>query len=170
MHTYPHKNPVSRLQRNHALEHATLQILSKKNPSRPIGGISGPGGFWVIGNTGTEELCEAVNEAISRLHSGQSSLAIHPYCGTNFAIAGLLAGIAAWLGMLGVGKTWRQKLDRLPLVVTLVTLVMILAQPLGPLLQAKLTTRADLNGLKGVEVLRIPNNALPIHRVLTKYS
>jgi len=135
-----------------------------------MGGISEPSGFWIIGNTGTEELCEAVNEAVSRLSNGQSLLAIHPYCGTNFAIVGLLTGIAAWLGMLGVGKSWRQKLDRLPLIVTLVTLVMILAQPLGPLLQAKITTRADLNGLKGIEVLRIPTSVLCVHRVLTKYS
>jgi len=53
-------------------------------------------------------------------------------------------------------------------VITLVTLGMIVAQPLGPKLQQAVTTEARLGELKVVEVRRVNEQGMPTHRVLTK--
>jgi hypothetical protein len=57
--------------------------------------------------------------------------------------------------------------DRLANVITLVTLGMIVAQPLGPKLQKAVTTEANLGDLKVVEVKRMNDQGMPTHRVLT---
>ncbi len=161
--------PVSRVRRNHALEHATLQVLSRINPRRSLAGYSDGGGFWILGNVSTEELQQAVDEALARLHAGERGLVIHPYCGTNFAITGLLAGSAAWLAMLTGGSNLRRKLERWPLVVMLVTFAVIVAQPLGPLFQARLTTQADVGALQVMEIIRFQRGGTQMHRVGTRH-
>ncbi len=158
-------NPLSHIRRNHALEHATLSILAKKNPKLSLVGNSDVRGFWVFGEVSTEELQQAVDEAAARLKHGERNLAIHPYCGTNFVTAGVVAGGAAWLGMLGSSDGLRRKLDRLPVVVSLVTLGLVLAQPLGPLMQARVTTDAEIGDLRVYEITEFKRHDVPMHRV-----
>jgi len=159
---------IDQTRRNHALEHATLQILARNRPGRRLAGYSDPYGFWIVGDTPTPALQEAAGEAISRLKAGEKQLAIHPNCGTNFATAGLLAGTAAWLAMLGVGKGWRQKLERFPLIVLFTTLALIFAQPLGLRLQREVTTLAQLDDLQVAAVTSIRQTEPVIHRVRTR--
>ena len=160
--------PISHVRRNHALEHATLQVLSRTDPFLRLAGYSNMGGFWVVGEISTDMLAAAVQEAVARLRAGEIGLAIHPNCGTNFVTTGFLAGIAGWLGMLGVGRGLRRKLERLPVIIGLVTLAIILANPLGPLLQAKVTTQPDIGNLEVVRIERGMRQQVPIHRVVTK--
>ena len=107
--------PISRVRRNHGLEHATLYVLAERRPGRSLAGHSDFRGFWIIGDVETPELDAAVNDALRRLNTGETQLAVHPFCGTNLATAGILAGGAAALAMFGAGRRWRDKLDRLPL-------------------------------------------------------
>jgi hypothetical protein len=72
---------VSRVRRNHALEHATLQILAKKKPQQAYGGYSDVRGLRILANVSTEDVHEAVEEALQRLRAGDYGLAIHPHCG-----------------------------------------------------------------------------------------
>lgn len=161
--------PLSRIRRNHGLEHATLQILAKRFPALRMAGYSDAGGFWVIGDVPTEELRAAATEALARLENGEHRLAIHPHCGTNYAAVGLLAGTAAWLAMLGTeGGDWRKRFERWPLVISIATVVIILAQPLGPVLQARLTTDGRMRGLRIAGILLRSNGEVPVHRVLTE--
>ena len=124
-------SPITRIRRHHALEHAALQVIAKKNPHVSILGYSDVRGFWLVGNLPTETVRDGVDEALNRLRGGESQLAIHPNCGTNFVASGFLAGLAAWIGMLGTGSGFRRKAERLPIVISLVTLTMILANPWG---------------------------------------
>ena len=160
--------PVSHVRRNHALEHATLQVLARTNPFLRLAGYSNVGGFWVVGDISTDMLAVAVQEALARLRAGEIGLAIHPNCGTNFVASGFLAGVAAWVGMLGTGSGFRRKAERLPIVISLVTLTMILANPIGPLLQAKITTEPNIGALEVVRIERGMRQTVPIHRVVTK--
>ncbi len=160
--------PISRVRRNHALEHATLQVLTRKHPGARLAGYSDMQGFWVIGKVSTEDLQLAVEEALQRLRNGEASLAIHPNCGTNFAVSGALAGTAAWIAMLDSGTGLRNKLDRLPLVVSLVTVAMVVGQPLGPRFQEKVTTQANPGELRVVEISRYPREKMTTHRVITQ--
>lgn len=158
---------VSRTRRNHALEHATLRVLSERNQNRMLAGYSDPGGFWIAGKVDTEELAACAQEALQRLNSGEHDLAIHSNCGTNFATSGVVAGLAAWLAMLGIGKGLQKKLDRLPLVITVVTLALVISQPLGLRVQRRFTTDAEPAGLRITTITVSERNGIPLHRVHT---
>jgi hypothetical protein len=150
--------------RNHALEHATLKILSPKYPNLPLGGHSNPTGFMIIGDVYMDDLETAADEALQRLRAGERGLAIHPGCGTNYATSGLLAGSLAWFGMKGKGA-WHKKLWRIPFIFPLVIFVWVLSKPLGPKLQDKVTTEANPGDMEIVSVKRIRPS---LHRIVTR--
>jgi hypothetical protein len=160
--------PISRTRRNHGLEHATIHILSKKYPHVHLGGLSTPVGFTIFGEVPTEVVAEAAIEALKRLRKGEADLAIHPNCGTNFALSGMTAGAAAWMGSLGAGKRFKEKLERLPLMALLATIALILTRPLGPLVQKRITTTGDPQGLELERVETLVRAGVRMHRVLTK--
>lgn len=159
---------VTRVRKHHALEHATLQILSGRKPQVSSGGYSDPQGFWIIGNFSAEEILLAAQEAVTRLQNGERGLAVHPHCGTNFVASGLAAGSAAWLAMLPPASSLRRRVDRWPLVVSLVTVALMLSAPLGPWLQMKVTTDSKIGKLKIAQVIRYPRNGLVLHRIKTE--
>jgi len=154
--------------RNHALEHATLKILSPKYPAVPMGGHSNPTGYFIVGDVHLDDLRAAAEEALERLRAGESDLAIHPGCGTNYLVSGGLAALAGALAMLGVGKRWRDKADRLPLAVMLGTVALMFSQPLGYLLQERVTTDGDPGALEIVEIIPTRQGRFTAHRVLTR--
>jgi hypothetical protein len=160
--------PISRVRRNHGLEHATLHVLAERHPGRPLAGHSDLSGFWVIGDLTAEDLASAIQEARLRLESGESKLAVHPNCGTNFATSGVLAGLAAAVGMFGVGKRARDNLDRLPLAILLATLALIVSQPLGLKLQEHVTTSGAMGMLRVVDIIPRLQGKVTAHRVLTE--
>ena len=159
---------VSRLRRNHGLEHATLHVLSAQHPQVPMAGHSSPGGFVLVGELSTENVQEAVAEAVRRLKAGEHRLAVHPNCGTNYVAAGTLAGLAGVSAMLGVGKRLRDKLERLPLVASMATVALILAQPLALRLQEHVTTSGELGDLEVVEIVRVQQGPFTAHRIITR--
>jgi hypothetical protein len=159
---------ISRIRRNHGLEHATLHTLAKQLPHTMLAGHSDMGGFWIIGDVSSDLLHTAVQEAIARLRSGESGLAIHPNCGTNIATAGALAGIAGSLAMLGSGKRIREKLNRLPIAAMLATMALIIAQPLGMLLQARVTTSGDPGSLEVIAITHRRQGRMTVHRIQTR--
>ncbi len=153
--------------RNHALEHATIHILTKNYPGRPIAGHSNPTGFFIMGDVPTEGVSEAVAQALTRLRAGERDLAIHPGCGTNYATSGLLAGSLAWFGMSG-RKPWRKRLWRLPIVAVLAAAAYFVSQPLGPALQASVTTEAEMGNLEIVRITPIRRGRSAVHRIVTR--
>jgi hypothetical protein len=161
--------PILRLRRNHALEHATLNTLSESGQHGMLAGYSDPGGFWIVGSLKLEELQQAIDKALARLQGGDAALAISPHCGTNFAVAGLFAGALSWLAMLGAGSSWRRRFEQLPLVIVLSMLGFMAARPLGPLLQARVTTLASPGKMhiRGIDVHR--RGAMIIHRVIVRH-
>ncbi|MDX1436988.1 MAG: DUF6391 domain-containing protein [Anaerolineales bacterium] len=162
------QSTLSRIRRNHGLEHATIHVLTKRHPRTSLAGYSDSGGFWLLGDVATEEVLPAAQEALKRMRSGEKELAIHPNCGTNFVTAGSVAGIAAAAAMLTAGRQWRDKLGRIPLAMTAATLALILAQPLGFYLQEHVTTSGEPGDLEIVEVTRSYKGKLTAHRVLTR--
>jgi len=158
---------ISRIRRNHGLEHATINILAQRFPFRRLAGYSFPGGFFILGDIPTEDVREAVIRALVRLNNGDRYLAIHEHCGTNYAVSGFVAGLLAWFGMVGA-KSKRSKVERLPLVITLATLGFIASQPLGPIVQERVTTSGDPLGMSVVDVFPIRFGSFSMHRVVTQ--
>jgi hypothetical protein len=152
--------------RNHALEHATLHVLAVKYPKQSLAGHSNPTGYFIVGNVPTEEVSTAARQALNLLKHGERDLAIHHGCGTNIATTALLAGGLAWLVLKGARSNFGRLL-RLPFALGFAILGLTLSRPLGPWLQAKVTTEADLGNLDIVEVRRVGRGRLSAHRVIT---
>ncbi|CAG0931596.1 hypothetical protein TFLX_02198 [Thermoflexales bacterium] len=141
---------ILRIRRNHALEHATIHVLTATKPGRPLAGRSTSYGFYLYGDVSDEELQTAVSDARNRLKRGESRLAIHPGCGTNYLASGAAASLGA-LTVLSLGDR-KAHWSRLPDVLIAATLALIAAQPVGPKLQEHITTCADVGDLEIVAV------------------
>jgi hypothetical protein len=161
-------SPISRTRRNHGLEHATMKILSERHPLAKLAGMSSPQGFTIVGDVTAEDVADAAIAALKRLRTGEADLALHPNCGTNFAVPGAFAGLAAWLGSLGTGKSFRQKLERLPLMIVLATMALVLTAPLGPVIQKRFTTSGDPQGLELERVETTIRAGVRLHHVTTR--
>src|SRR5215469_14649091 len=81
------------VKQNHALEHATIVLLSRKYPEVRFSGISFAAGFFVFGDVPTEAVLSSAHEALKLLRSTQPELAVHERCGTNLAVSGMLTGL-----------------------------------------------------------------------------
>ena len=159
---------ISRIRRNHGLEHAVIHLLSKAPPRRMLAGHSDASGFWIIGEVGTEELAQVATEALNRLRNGERDLAVHPNCGTNFATYGTFAGIGAFAAFAGASAKFRHKLERLPLAALFATLALILSQPIAFRLQRDVTTSGDPQELAIVKITQTTIGGRTAHRVLTE--
>ena len=67
-----------RIRQNHALEHATITILSRVVPDLRVSARSSSNGFMIFGDVDLGQLRRALDEALSRLQAGEAELAIHP--------------------------------------------------------------------------------------------
>lgn len=159
--------PISRIRRNHGLEHATIHILARKTPQTPMAGHSDTGGFWLLGELDTDLIRTCAAEALLRMKNGEHKLAIHPNCGTNFVTAGMAGGLAGAAAMFGA-RRWTDKVARLPLAVSLATLALIATQPFGFLLQEHVTTSGRPGTLEIVDVIPSRRGRFTAHRVLTR--
>ena len=149
--------------RNHALEHATLHMLARTHAGN-MAGHSNPTGFFLFGNFSTLAVWEAATEALERLRNGESGLAIHAGCGTNMATTTLLAGTLAW-SVLRLAKSNLMRVLLLPLAVIFAVMGVLLARPLGPILQQRITTEADTGRMQIIDIIPVRKG---VHQVITK--
>lgn len=149
--------------RNHALEHAAVTVLLEKSGfRRRLAGRSTAKGFYILGNVSTRELEEAVEEGLNRLKRGESDLAISPFCGTNLAVAGILAALSVTIAL---GS--KNRLTRLPNAMLAGMLAVMVAQPLGALVQKYVTTSPDLYNVRVVGITSKGWGPLTVHKVET---
>jgi hypothetical protein len=160
--TRPGQQPATVLRQNHAIEHATVTLVSRRAPGAQVAARSDLQGFMVYGDVGTAILQAAAEEALSRLQAGEAALAVHPNCGTNLATAGILSGLAAFVA--GSGRN-RSLWDRVPSAILGATLALIVAAPLGRWVQANVTTTAQVHGLRITSVIRVADGPVARHRV-----
>ena len=162
---------LSRIRRNHGLEHATIHQLTASGRKRILVGRSDADGFYLYGDVSTEEVEQATTAALERLRAGEHHLAIHPNCGTNLITAGMLSGLAAFFSLGGLRRqdSWSDRLWRLPTAIMLTTLALILAQPLGTAAQRHLTTEGDPGDLQIIEIRPLSVSGQIIHRVRTSH-
>jgi hypothetical protein len=155
-----------KIQRNHGLEHATIHILNQRNGSLSLVGRSDWNGFTLYGPIDTAEVKHAAHEALRRMRQGETGLAVHPRCGTVVATTGILTGLAAFLALSLDGRG-RLRWVSIPAAILAATLAAIVAQPLGLMLQERLTTSGEVGNLEIKNVSVNPNSGVIIHRVET---
>src|SRR4028118_264530 len=103
----PGLKEVLTLRQVHALEHATVWVLSQSSGTATaradndlLGGMSTDQGFYLYGRVNIAQLRQAVREALQRIASGEWDLAVHPRCGTNLSVGMLLtAGLAVGINL-----------------------------------------------------------------------
>jgi hypothetical protein len=150
---------------NHAIEHATIEVLIHRLPTGTrLAGRSTSRGFYVLGNVPTETLREAVDDGLKRLQGGERELAVSALCGTNVAMAGVLAGLGSFLAF-GRRPRGPGTLQRLVLVSTVAVLA---AQPLGRLAQRHLTTSPHVDRVRVRGITRRALGRFVLHRVDTE--
>ncbi|NWF71157.1 MAG: hypothetical protein HXY40_18905 [Chloroflexi bacterium] len=165
---------VRRTRRNHGLEHATIHVLSGRVKNLRMSGRSTDAGFFLFGDVPTEMIENAARDALRRMRGGEHGLALHPNCGTNYVTAGALTTFVALLTM-GIGPR-RSVLERVPLVMLLMILAVLFAQPLGMSLQKHITTEGDPGDLEIVEITRretrlpLGDQTMIVHTVRTQSS
>ncbi|MCS6848152.1 MAG: DUF6391 domain-containing protein [Anaerolineae bacterium] len=161
---------IERVRRNHALEHATLHVLEAQQPNLRAGGRATSQGFYLYGDLPDEAAVHAAaDEAIRRMNAGQRDLAVHPRCGTNVVTTGILSGALAMLGILASGKRapWYVQL---PNAILGALIGALLAQPLGPWMQANVTTSAEVNGARVRSVRSRQAGRMVTHFVETDHA
>ena len=157
------KSLVNSVRRNHALEHATISILlSRHGPTRIVGRAVGDG-FYIYGDIPTDRLRDLADEALLRLQKGEAHLAVSPLCGTNIAVAGVLAGLGSYAAM-GAGP---RKLGGVSGAIMAAMLAVVAAQPIGRLVQKHYTTSPDLEGVRIVSVKLLGGRLFRVHKVRT---
>ncbi len=156
-------NPVNATRQNHALEHATIALLLQRlGINTRIAGRATAGCFYVYGNLPTEMVEEAAHEALARMKNGERDLAVSPFCGTNIAVAGTLAGLVS---MIALGN--RNRMLGLPRVLVAAIGAVLAAQPLGRLVQKHLTTTPDLTNLHIAKVTKAGWGPAVSHKIKT---
>jgi hypothetical protein len=156
---------ISRIRRNHGLEHATIHVLTEKYKQFSAQGNSDHRGFSlnIYGDIKDYQVEAAVQEAYERLRNGEHQLAVHPNCGTVLVTTATLSTLAVQL-VFGVdslrnNSSSKNKLNTLlntgPMAVLMATLAIIVSKPLGMKLQEKYTTDGHVGNLKIVQVRKV---------------
>jgi hypothetical protein len=158
---------VGTVRRNHALEHATITVMLRKigHDVRMVGRASGDG-YYLYADVPTSLLEESTNEALARLKKGEGHLAVTPLCGTNIAVAGALTAAATLLA-LGNGTN---RAEKLPNAMIASMLAVVVAQPVGRLVQKYLTTSPDLSDTEIVGIKQGGRGGTKFHKVMTRRS
>ena len=138
-----------RIRQNHALEHATITILSDRIPELRVSARSSSNGFIIFGDVDLGQLRIALDEALSRLLAGEAELAIHPNCGTNLAVGVTMVTLGTMLGLASTHTRTRVATAAASSVAGWAA-----ARPLGEYVQRHFTTLPDLRGVRVTEIAR----------------
>src|SRR5437588_4694310 len=152
----------SAVRQNHALEHASIVLLSTKLPDVRLAGVSSALGFLGFGDLPTEAILPAAQEALTLLRTTQPELAIHERCGTNLAVTGMLTGLSA----MAVTRM-RRPFNNANNVILASTAAIILARPLGMTVQRYFTTQTPNASLVIEKVMPVSVFGTPAHFVST---
>jgi hypothetical protein len=150
------------VRQNHALEHATIVLLSRKFPDVRFSGISFAAGFFVFGEVPIAEILPTAQEALHLLRTTRPDLAVNERCGTNLAVSGALTGLAA----MAVAKM-RRPFSTANNVILASTAAMIIARPLGLKVQQYITTQTPNSSLQILGVKPVSLFGNPGHFVRT---
>lgn len=154
---------ISRLRRNHGLEHASIHVLSEKHKNFSAQGNSNPSGFTlnIYGNISEADVTAAVEEAFIRMKQGEHHLAVHPNCGTVLLTTAVMVTMAAQAVFAVEQRRQRRSLNlgvianAFPTAILAVVGALIISRPLGIQLQARYTVEGDLGDLQIVRIRKV---------------
>ena len=157
--------PISTVRRNHGIEHATVHVLTEHNPNTRLVGRADTTGFNIYGDIPTDALESAAREAVTRMQNGEGNLAVHPRCGTNLVVAGLVTALAA---VIAIGR--KPSLRKIPDVILATTVAAYVSQPLGLSMQKYITTSPDALGARVAGIKQSQMGQIHVQHVDIEWS
>jgi hypothetical protein len=152
---------IRRTRQHHAIEHATIHLLSARRSGQRYSGFSDPFGFTIYGEVDEHDLRRAVGDALLRLQAGEKELAIHPFCGTNLATSAVMVTLTA----LVTGGGRRAFVERFATALVFVLPALLFSRPLGYRLQ-QYTTLADVADRWVADIRPVKVGNVPAYRIL----
>ena len=141
-----------RVRRNHALEHATVNVIEERYGPTNIAGMAYDNGFTLKGIMDPYLVLAAAREGLRRMSQGERKLAVHPRCGTTIVVTNTLAAIV-FVGLLIATK-------HLSLVYILLAILCahLFGVSFSKIAQYYITTSQDVKGMtiEGIEVRSNP--------------
>lgn len=138
-----------RIRQNHALEHATVTILTRRVPDLRVSARSNSKGFVIFADLDLADVRQAVDEGLQRLRAGERELAIHPNCGTNLAVGTSVAMVGSLFALTAVRPR-----TRIASALASTAAGVVVARPLGRVVQRHVTTLPDLRDVTVASVMR----------------
>lgn len=151
-----------RIRQNHALEHATVTILTQWRRNLRLSARSSSRGFTIFADMDPALVRSAAEEGLRRLQRGEAELAIHPNCGTNLAVGTSLAMIGSLFALTAM----RPRI-RLACAIASSLAGFAAARPLGQIVQRHVTTLPDLEDVRIATVTRRRRFGFPTVEVQT---
>lgn len=139
------------LKRNHALEHATINILEERYGVKNLSGLAVEEGFYVSWPYDPMYVLETAKEGLYHLNKGHKELAIHKRCGTVALGTNIVAVIFFIIFLI----LWGFNLFTL---ITPMIIGILIGNPVGIFFQKYLTT--DTN-VENVEILGVEPKYMP---------
>ncbi|MGM0472482.1 MAG: DUF6391 domain-containing protein [Bacillota bacterium] len=134
------------LRRNHALEHATINVLEESYTGQQLSGLAKENGFIIYGNLDPAIVKQAAKQGLTRLQNGEQELVVHDRCGSSLIVGNILAAIIFLALLLQTGN--------LTIIYVLVALLLsrLLRPIVGRYVQLLFTTSAEVEGIviKGI--------------------
>lgn len=143
-------NPV--LRKNHALEHATVNVLERKFGFKNLAGYAEDNGFYIIGADNIFLVEQAAREGLALMKSGKRELAIHDKCGTSISMVNFLSAVLFLILIFATGH----------FSIVNILLAILVANLVGPLLgkyvQRYFTTSTDVAEIEIVSSFYVTGN------------
>lgn len=145
-----------KVRRNHAMEHATINVLEEKYGLAGLSGMAFENGFAIGGYPAPDLILNAAETARQRLADGETELAVNRRCGTTMVVINTVASVIFILLLLVAGK----------ISITSVLFSLVVAWLIGsaasPMVQRYVTTDSQVSHLviTGVEMRQRPSRFL----------
>lgn len=132
---------------NHALEHATINVIESQLGCLNLSGVGKEQGFMIQGPVAADLVEEAARVGLEKLKKGEDHLAIHRRCGTSMLAANLVASI------FFIYVLWSAGYFGILFVLLAILAAHLLGPPLGWVIQKYVTTstRVDRMEIVGIE-------------------
>ena len=140
----------SAARRNHAIEHATINVLEERYGAHTLDGYSTNEGFRIRGPIDPAMLLDAAREGLLRLQRDDRALAINVRCATTLTTSFLLLN-ATFMSILATLKLWE-----VPGIMVTLLLSALGSLSLSRWMQHGIITSMDVKGMSigSIELIR----------------
>ena len=154
------------VRRNHAIEHATVSILTEQKIKSAVIGFAIPSGFIIYSKSDKDEILSAANHGLKLMKSGISEISISQFCGTNLVVAALLTGVSTLL----LGKILGKKSKNILNITNGFLLSALLSKPIGRIVQKYVTTDSNVKNIQIKNIVSLKIGTFHINFISTTYD